>query len=82
VTLTWLDGDQNGGSPVIDYQATYDKATGTTFEILQSNILERQFTASGLIRGSTYKFKVQSRNMFGLSDYSSELQLIIGSKPD
>jgi hypothetical protein len=58
VTLTWLDGNSNGGSPVIDYQTTYDKATGTTFEILQSNILERQFTVEGLTRGSTYKFKV------------------------
>ena len=46
-----MDGDQNGGSPVIDYQVTYDNTLGTVFEVLQSNILVNEYTVLGLTRG-------------------------------
>lgn len=37
--FTWTDGDQNGGTPVIDYRVYYDAATnGSTFTILDYGI--------------------------------------------
>jgi hypothetical protein len=33
------------------------------------------------VSGTTYKFKVQSRNSFGLSEYSDEIELTVGYQP-
>ena len=35
-----------------------------------------------MISGLTYRFKVQARNMFGLSPYTSETVINVGSRPD
>lgn len=37
---------------------------------------------TGLTYGSTYRFKVQAGNDFGLSQYSSEITLICAFTPD
>lgn len=81
-SLTWLQGSANGGSPVIDYQVVYDDRTITDFILNESNILELFHTADELESGSTYRFKVQARNSFGLSAYSEELTLTIGFIPE
>jgi hypothetical protein len=67
---------------VIDYQVSYDEASGTDFVILESNIVALEYTASGLVAGTAYLFKVQARNAFGLSAYTSELSLTTGFMPD
>jgi hypothetical protein len=38
--------------------------------------------ATGLIPGQTYKFKVQSRNAFGFSDYSTILSVLSAFVPE
>jgi hypothetical protein len=46
LSLTWLEGAANGGSPVIDYQVTYDEASdGVTFVVLGSGLLSTDYTA-------------------------------------
>ena len=70
LTLTWADGVADGGSEIIDYQVSYDEASGADFVIFESNILTSEFIVSSLVRGLTYQFKVQARNSFGLSAYS------------
>jgi hypothetical protein len=59
----------------------YDEASGTDFVILESNIVTLEFTASSLVSGTNYLFKVQARNSFGLSVYSDEVELTIGFQP-
>jgi len=58
ITLTWVEGAANGGASVIDYQVTYDEASGTDFVILESNIEDRTYKVDSLTSGATYIFKV------------------------
>lgn len=59
---------------MLDYEVSFDQATdGASYVILASNILSNSYEASSLTSGSTYKFKVQARNSFDLSVYSTEL---------
>jgi hypothetical protein len=78
VKLTWTEGASNGGSNVIDYQITYDNASGSEFVILQSNIYSTSFEVVDLTTGSLYTFKVQARNSFGLSEYSESFTILAG----
>ena len=80
--LQWEEGTANGGTPVIDYEISYDEASGSTYVVLASNILENTYLVEGLTSGLTYKFKVKARNVFGLSAFSSELSLLAAYKPD
>jgi len=69
ITFTWSEGAENGGSSVIDYQVSYDNVVGP-FVVLASNIVDKTYTATGLIYGQTYTFRVKARNEFGYSAYS------------
>lgn len=40
------------------------------------------YTATSLTAGTTYKFKVQARNAFGLSEYSQEILILAAQIPD
>lgn len=72
IGLTWSAGVGAGGSPLIDYRISYDQASGVDVYVeLRDGLTETSFTATGLIRGSTYKFKVQARNEYGFSAYST-----------
>lgn len=55
LSLTWLEGAANGGSPVLDYQIIYDEASeGASFVVLQAGLMSTEYTASGLTSGETY----------------------------
>ena len=48
---------------------------------MQSGILIKSYTATGLTIGLTYNFKVQARNLFGLSASSTSLSLLAAFVP-
>jgi hypothetical protein len=53
---------------VIDYKLWFDDASGgTTFYELSTGITSTAYTATSLIQGSSYQFKVQARNDYGYS---------------
>jgi hypothetical protein len=79
--LQWQEGAFNGGTQVLDYQVSFDQGTDT-YVVLATTLLGTNYEAVGLTSGQTYKFKVQARNSFGLSDYSTELTLMAAFKPD
>jgi hypothetical protein len=79
--LTWTLAAFNGGTPVIDYTISVAKNFGTV-QVLKSGNLATNYVASSLEAGATYDFWVQSRNSFGLSTYSAQLQLVAGFKPE
>jgi hypothetical protein len=56
--VSWDEGSQNGGSPVIDYTVSYAEGVDGTFSVLQSGVLDTTFTAVSLSPGVTYLFKV------------------------
>jgi hypothetical protein len=57
IGLTWDTGSANGGTPVIDYQLSFDQGNGT-FVVYQSGILATSITVTGLTKGRTYAFRV------------------------
>lgn len=65
---------------MIDYRIWYDNASGT-FTVLQEG-LQLSYTALNLIESYTYQFKVQARNIYGYSDYSSIVSILAGQIPD
>lgn len=68
IGLTWSPGLVDGGSPLIDYRISYDQGLGTgTYTELVSGLISTTYTVTGLARGTTYKFRLQARNIYGYS---------------
>ena len=66
---------------IIDYRINIAEQGGA-FSVLASGLLTPDYTATGLTSGTTYEFKVESRNSYGYSDYSEVLTLLAAFKPD
>lgn len=54
--LTWGEGVESGGAPVIDYKVSV--STGGDYYILVSALTTSYFTAVSLTKGVTYTFKI------------------------
>jgi hypothetical protein len=52
------------------------------YSVKESNVLNQNYIAEDLTFGVTYKFKVESRNSHGYSDYSDEITLLAAFKPE
>jgi hypothetical protein len=81
IGLSWSEGLSNGGSEVIDFRITY-RVSDEIFTNIVSGILDNSYTVLGLDPGTTYNFKVQARNVYGLSDYSAEVLILAAQIPD
>jgi hypothetical protein len=81
IGITWEEASFNGGSEVIDYRIWYTTQEADSFEVLDAAITLEAFTAVSLTTGTTYKFKVQSRNVFDYSELSEEVIILAASKP-
>lgn len=83
IGLSWTIGVKDGGAPVEDYRVTMYDPEKSEYRIIQSGILIplTSFTATGLKAGLVYKFKVQSQNDYGYSDYSNEVLILAAQKP-
>ena len=80
IGLTWTNGDSDGGAAVTSY--TISSSTGGgAFSVVQADVSTNSFTVTGLTTGTTYTFKVQSRNSFDISDYSDGLSILCAFKP-
>ena len=80
IGLTWYQGLSNGGTPVIDYTIWYQFDTNP-YAIFESGVTQTSYVATSLTTGTVYKFKVQARNAFGLSEFSDEVAILAASKP-
>ena len=78
--LTWVDGDDSGGLPVIDYRVYVTLTTGRYRVIV--NVTTKGYNATGLSLGVSYNFIVQSRNSYGYSSNSSTLLLLCAILPN
>jgi Fibronectin type III domain len=76
IGLSWNAGVSNGGSSVIDYRIWSDQASGVFFPIV-SNLNQLTYTITGLNVGSTYSFKIQARNAFDYSTFSSVVSILV-----
>jgi hypothetical protein len=53
ISLSWDLGKNDGGSPIIDYQVSFDQAI-SVWTIRASNIKPNSYTVTGLTVGLTY----------------------------
>jgi hypothetical protein len=81
ITFSWHEGDNNGGSDVIDYRLSFDQATGS-FVVLAASVTGLEYTATGLTFGETYTFKLEAQNAFGYSAYSEEIAILCAARPE
>ncbi len=72
IGIQWSNGVRNGGSNVIDYTVLYAKLSDSVYTTI-SYINLQNYTITGLVAGTTYKIKVQSRNVYGISNNSTEI---------
>ncbi len=70
-----------GGDIIIDYRVSI-ASTGGSFSILASGVIPTTYTATSLTAGVTYQFKVESRNSYGYSDYSTAITMLCAYIPE
>ena len=76
IGLSWSAPDFNGCSAIIDYSIWYDNGTGLAFTELLSGLKTLSYTALSLTPGNTYQFKVEARNIYGFSAFSSAVSIL------
>lgn len=70
----------NGGSVILDYRISIAEQ-GQAFSILDTTV-DPNYTVSGLTSGTTYEFKVESRNEYDYSEFSDTLTLLAAYIPE
>lgn len=79
--LTWEDGADPGGLPVLDYRITITSAS-IGFSQLVLGVSTKSYTAVNLVAGLNYDFKVESRNSYGYSALSDPITMLCAWKPE
>lgn len=79
--LTWEDGTDPGGLPVLDYRITIT-ADSVSFSQLVLGVTTKYYTAINLVAGLYYDFKVESRNAYGYSALSDSITMLCAWKPE
>ncbi len=76
IGIIWVAPTVVGGTPVIDYQVSWDQGI-STYVVLASGITTTSYsTTAALTYGMIYSFKIKSRNAFGFSiTYSNEISI-------
>jgi hypothetical protein len=72
--LSWTAPVFTGGDVIIDYQINIAEQGGA-FSILES-VATTTYTAISLTAGTTYEFKIESRNSYGFSSYSDVITML------
>jgi hypothetical protein len=81
IGVAWDPATFTGGDIIIDYRINIAEQGGA-FSVLASGLTSTDYTAISLTFGTTYEFKVESRNSYGYSGYSSVLTLLCAFIPD
>lgn len=83
ITIQWNEPIENGGSPILDYQVSWDEGTAGSFTSLGSTLNSSEFSpAQKLTTGVTYRFKIRAVNYIGTGPDSNVISLIAAGIPD
>jgi len=84
IGLTWDDSDTTaGGTPVIDYTVYAKDSVTNTWTERQVGITGTSATLESFNLGTTYTFRVKSRNVFDYSvGYSDEVSILAAKNPE
>jgi len=80
VGIVWESGYSNGGLELLDYRISWDQGTGS-WEVRQDGISQKSYTAASVLMGTVYSFRVEARNSYGFSAYSSEVSVLAAAIP-
>ena len=84
IGLAWdaVPVSDQGGTEVIDY-TIFMAVLPNAYSIVGTGITTTTFTAEDLTPGTTYSFKIQSRNLFGNSlDSTPVVSILAAQMPD
>ena len=84
--MGWSVPLDEGGSPILDYQVSWDDGLGSSMRQLVSSVggPVQQWTTSGtttLVAGVRYKFSVQAVNAIGAGQASSVVGIYAAEIP-
>lgn len=83
IGLKWDEGVESGGTPVIDYTVFSRDSITLVWIERQVGVVGTAVTLDSFNPGTTYTFKVKSRNAFDFSElYSNEVSILAASTPD
>ena len=81
IGLTWSAGS-NGGSPILEYMIYMRVGSGEWSEHVTGVEID-EYIITGLTTGTTYQFKLLSRNAYGTSQsYSTSVSILCATVPD
>lgn len=80
--LTWADGINNGGIPILDYRVNFRELNTANYQVVQDGITTQSFTVPNLILGTTYEFTVEARNNMGYSEPSDSISFLHAIPPE
>lgn len=80
--LTWGDGVNNGGVPILDYKINQRVLGTTTYNMVGEFIATQSYTVTGLTLGVSYEFTVQARNEVGYSGMSGSTSFLHAIAPE
>lgn len=84
ITFEWYEPEDDGGSPIIDYQIYWNAGiVNGPFVLLQNTTLNMNiyYQQSNLTAGTYYTYKIRAINYIGLSPYSSSIVIVAASVP-
>jgi len=85
IVVTWsaLTSPANGNAPIQAYELLWDNGSGTTPSISLVNSLTTSYTvtSANLIAGTTYRFAVKARNIYGSSSSISSVVSAVAIDP-
>ena len=76
IGLSWAAPEFDGGSPILDYRLWSDNASGSDFAVLEGSLAGFTYTATSLVQGATYQFKIEARNAYGFSAFSNIVTIL------
>jgi len=81
LALTWSAATFTGGATIEDYRISIAEQGGS-YSVLATGLVTPEYTATGLTFGTTYEFKVESRNSYGYSALFDTITLLCAFKPN
>ena len=62
---------------MIDYEVSFAITTpGPVYFVYQTGVVDSQIVITGLNAGTSYSFKIRSRNIIGYASFSDEIQIL------
>jgi len=78
---------ETGGSPILSYHLQFDQGTGNEdwadlvgFPV--DSLVTTYTVTGGIVKGTAYRFRLRSKNIYGFGDYSSLATVFSSDVPE